>query len=75
MHIASEPHVAIFSKFFVHVARVRGSVLLWHVYDWPHHLSLGRGFLHNWKCTISWERVMGVHSVGKVCYLWSPCFL
>jgi len=27
---------AIFTKFSVHVAYVRGSVLLWHVYDRPH---------------------------------------
>ena len=36
---------AIFTKSLVHVARVRGSVLLWHVYDRPHCLSPGRGFL------------------------------
>jgi len=33
---------AIFTKFFVHVAYVRGSVLLWHVYDKLHRLSTGR---------------------------------
>jgi len=33
----------IFTKFFVRVAYVRGSVLLWHVDDRPHHLSAGRG--------------------------------
>ena len=36
---------AIFTKFFVHVACVHGSVLLRHVYDRPHRLSPGRGFL------------------------------
>ena len=36
---------AIFAKFFVHVAYVCGSVLLRHVYDRPHRLSPGRGFL------------------------------
>jgi len=34
---------AIFTKFFVHVAYVRGSVLLWLVDDRPHRLSAGRG--------------------------------
>jgi len=33
----------IFTKFFVRVAYVRGSVLLQHVDDRPHHLSVGRG--------------------------------
>jgi len=36
---------AIFTKFFVHDAYVRGSVLLWHVNDGPHCLLPGRGFL------------------------------
>jgi len=40
--ISPETH-AIFTKFFVHVAYVFGSVLL-HVYDRPHCLSPGRGF-------------------------------
>jgi len=35
----------IFTKFFVYVAYVRGSVLLQHVYDRPHRLSPGMGFL------------------------------
>jgi len=35
----------IFTKFFVHVAYVRGSVLIRHVYDRLHHLSPGRDFL------------------------------
>jgi len=43
----------IFTKFFVHVAYVRGSVLLWHLDDRPHRLSAGRG-------------VTAVHSTGKV---------
>jgi len=34
---------AIFTKFFVHVAYVCGSVLLRHVDDRPHCLSAGRG--------------------------------
>ena len=33
---------AIFTKFIVHVAYVRGSVLLWHVDDRSHCLSAGR---------------------------------
>ena len=33
---------AIFTKFFAHVAYVRGSVLLRHVDDKPHRLSAGR---------------------------------
>jgi len=32
-------------QIFMHVAYVRGSVLHGHVYDRPHGLSLGRGFL------------------------------
>ena len=34
---------AIFTKFVVHVAYVRGSILLRHVDDRPHRLSPGRG--------------------------------
>jgi len=41
----SEIARTIFIKFFVHVVYVRGSVLLRHVYDRPHLLSLERGFL------------------------------
>jgi len=41
---------AIFTKCFVHVARVRSSVLLRQVYDRPHRVSLGRGFLPHWQC-------------------------
>ena len=33
----------ILTNFFVHVAYVRGSVLLRHVDDRPHRLSAGRG--------------------------------
>jgi len=33
---------AIFAKFFVHVAHVRGLVLLQHVDDRPHRLAPGR---------------------------------
>ena len=35
--------LAICTKFFVHVAYVRGSVLLRYVDDRPHRLSAGRG--------------------------------
>jgi len=35
---------AIFTNFFVHVACIRASVLLWHVYDRPHRILPGRGF-------------------------------
>jgi len=35
---------AIFTKIFVDVAYVRGSVLLWHADDRPYHLSAGRGW-------------------------------
>jgi len=34
---------AVFTKFFMHVAYVRGSALLRHVDDRPHRLSVGRG--------------------------------
>jgi len=36
-------HTRDLYPFFVHVAYVRGSVLLWHVDDRPHRLSAGRG--------------------------------
>jgi len=66
----------LYQKFFVHVAYVRDSVLLWHVYDRLHRLLLGRGFLPQWKCIISRERGggMAVHSAGEVCYLRLPYF-
>ena len=48
--------------------------LLQHVYDRPHRWSTRRGFLPHWKCIISWERGMAVHSTGKVCCLRFPCF-
>ena len=41
---------AIFTKFFVHVACVHGSVLFRHVYDRPHCVSPGRAFLPHWQC-------------------------
>jgi len=44
---------AIFTKFFVHVAYVHGSVLLRHVYDRLHCLLPGRNFLPHWQCTIT----------------------
>jgi len=34
---------AVFTKFFVFVAYVRGSVILWHVVDRLHRLSAERG--------------------------------
>ena len=40
---------AIFTTIFVHVAYVRGSVLLRHVDDRPHRLSAGRG---SRECTV-----------------------
>jgi len=70
------PPRAIFIKFSALVACVRGSVLLRHVYDRPHRLSPGRGFLPHWKCIIGRERGMGVHIAGEAlaCYLRLPCF-
>ena len=57
----SEKTRAIFTKLFVYVACVRGSVLLRHVYGRPHRLSPKRGFLSlknalsvekgGWECT------------------------
>ena len=41
---------AIFANSFVHVAYVRGSVLFRQVYDRPHHVSPGRGFLPHLQC-------------------------
>jgi len=43
-YISGTTH-AIFTKFFLHVAYVRGLALLRHVYDRLHRLSPGRGFL------------------------------
>jgi len=48
----------IFTKLFVHVASVHGSVL-WHVDDRLHRLSAGRGW---WECT-----------ARAKCNLWLPC--
>ena len=59
--ISPEP-LARSLPFFVHVACVRGSVLLRHVYDRPHRLVAGKGFssplkMHyrprkaGWECT------------------------
>jgi len=45
------PHVS-FTKYFVHVAHVRGSVLLQHVDDRPHRLLAGRVWQ---KCTACWN--------------------
>ena len=52
---------AIFTKFFVRVAFVCGSVLLLHVYNRPHRLSPGKVFFpienalsvgkEGWECT------------------------
>jgi len=52
---------ALFTEFFVHVAYERGSVLLWHVDDRPHHLSLERRW---WECT-----------ARAKCNLRLPCFV
>ena len=49
-------HTRDLYQFFVHVAYVRGSVLLRHVYDRPHRLSPRRGFLPHWKCIIGRDR-------------------
>ena len=38
-------HTRDLYQFFVHVAYVRGSVVLLHVYDRPHRLSPGMDFL------------------------------
>jgi len=43
--ISPEPYAQSLPIFFVHVAYVRGSVLLQHDYDRPHLLSPGRDFL------------------------------
>jgi len=57
--ISPEPHVRSL-PVFVHVAYVRGSVLLRHVYDRPHRLSSGSGWRE--ECT----------ALAK-CNLRSPC--
>jgi len=46
MSVSPEPHARSLPNFFVHVAYVRGSVLLRHIDvfdDGPHRLSPGRG--------------------------------
>jgi len=52
----SPNHTHDFYQIFVHFACVRGSVLLRHVYDRQHGLSLGRDFLPHWKCVTGRER-------------------
>jgi len=67
-------HMRDLYQFFVHVAYVRASVLLRHVYDRPHHLSPGRGFLPIESALSTRKGEMGVHSAGEVCCLRLPCF-
>jgi len=43
-------HTRNLYQFFVHVACVRGSILLQHVDDRPHCVSRERGFLPHWQC-------------------------
>jgi len=67
-------HTRDLYQIFLRVACIRGSVLLRHVYDRPHRVSPGRGFLPNRKCIIDRQMWMGVDSAGEVCYLRLPCF-
>ena len=53
----------IFTKFLVHVAYVRGSVLLRHVDDRPHRLSAG-----------SWWRECTARAKSPKCNLRLPCW-
>jgi len=61
----SETTYSIFTQFFVHVAYVRGLVLLQHVYDRPHRLSPRRGLIPHWKCIIGRERGYGSAQRGR----------
>jgi len=71
----SETTCSIFTQVFVHVAYVRGLVLLQHVYDRPHRLSPRRGSSSPLQMHYRpGKGAMGVHSVGEVCYLRLPCF-
>ena len=53
------------TNLFVHAACVRGSVLIRHVYDRPHRLSPGRGFLPL-KMHYRPGKGMGVYNEGEV---------
>jgi len=64
-------HTRDLYQIFMHVAYVRGSVVLRHVYDRPHRLSPERSFLPHCKCIIS--RRVGLHSAGEVCYTILRC--
>jgi len=68
-------HTRDLYQIFVHVPYVRGSVLLRHVYDRPHRLSPGMGFLPHRKCIIGRKRGMECTARAKytVCYLRVPC--
>ena len=64
--ISPEPHARSLPNFFVHVAYLRGSILIRHdIYDRPHRLSPGRGFLPHGKCIIGQERGCGSAQRGR----------
>jgi len=66
-------HTRDLYQIFVHVAYVHDLVLLGHVYDRPHHLSPGRGFLPHWKCIIGQKR--GWECAARAKYAIYDCLL
>ena len=59
---------AIFTKYFAHAAHVHGSVLLRHVDDRPHRLSIG---WKGWRECPAWAKC----NLRLPCLLWSPCVI
>ena len=71
MDISPEPHTRCLPIFVV-VAYIRGSVVLRHVYDRPHRLSLHRkGFSSPLKMHCRPGKGVEMHSAGEVCYLYN----
>jgi len=72
--ISLEPHARSLPTFLCMLPKKCVAQSSWHIDNRPHRLLPDRGFLPHWKCIISWERGMAVHSADKLCYLWLPCF-
>jgi len=61
--------LAIFT-IFVHAACVRGSVLLRHVDDRPHRVSLGRGSLPHWQWIYLRNHTRNLYRIFIACCLY-----
>ena len=70
--ISPEPHARSL-PIFTRATYVHGLVLFLHVYDRPHCLSPGRGFLSHWKCIIGRERDGSAQRGRSICYLRLTC--